>query len=130
MSMATTHDGPAAPEGAAGAARPVPVLDNRDPWQEAAACSDADTELFFPVGKGMLAAAEARQAKQICARCPVQPQCLRYALATGQEFGIWGGYDEDERRPLHLAWRASRGIPRQSGPDDGHRQKETQSWYR
>jgi WhiB family transcriptional regulator, redox-sensing transcriptional regulator len=121
LSIATTH-GPAAPEEAA--PRHVPLRDDRTPWQEAAACSDADTELFFPVGKGALAVAEARQAKQICARCPVQPECLRYALASGQEFGIWGGYDEDERRPLHLAWRARRG------PDHGHPQKETQSWFR
>jgi WhiB family redox-sensing transcriptional regulator len=129
MSMVTTY-GPAAPEGAAGAARPVHLRDHRDPWQDEAACSDADTELFFPVGKGGLAAAEARQAKQICARCPVRPECLMYALASGQEFGIWGGYDEDERRPLHLAWRSGRGVPRQSSPDDGHGQEEMQSWSR
>ena len=129
MSIAATH-GPAAPEGAAGAARAVTGRGKRLPGHGAAACRDADTELFFPVGTGRLAVAEAQRAKQICARCPVQRECLRYALATGQEFGIWGGYDENERRPLHLAWRKGRGVRRQPGPDDGHMEKEIQSWFR
>jgi hypothetical protein len=47
-------------------------------------------------------------AKAVCARCPVQRPCLTYALATRQEFGIWGGRDEDERRLLHRQWRQSR----------------------
>jgi hypothetical protein len=42
----------------------------------------------------------------------VRQRCLAFALATGQEFGIWGGYDEAELRALHreqhLAERADR----------------------
>jgi WhiB family redox-sensing transcriptional regulator len=37
-------------------------------------------------------------AKAICARCPVQPQCLAYALRVDETLGIWGGYTEVERR--------------------------------
>jgi WhiB family redox-sensing transcriptional regulator len=122
MSTVTTHAA-AAPDGAA-APRPVPAVNyDRASWRESAACSDADTEIFFPVGSGRLAAAETQQAKQICARCPVQQECLMYALASSQEFGTWGGYDETERRPLHLAWRNRHGVPRQAGPE-----KEMQSW--
>ena len=77
-------------------------------WQEAAACRQADPELFFPIGAAGKAAAEIQRAKTICSRCPVHRPCLIYALATGQEFGIWGGRDENERRLLHQQWRQSR----------------------
>lgn len=77
-------------------------------WQEAAVCRQADPELFFPIGSAGAAAAEIQRAKAICARCPVWRPCLTYALATSQEFGIWGGRDENERRLLHRQWRESR----------------------
>jgi WhiB family transcriptional regulator, redox-sensing transcriptional regulator len=78
-------------------------------WRRRAACRHVDTELFFPVGRGSRAMAETQQAKAICARCPVRQPCLAYALATGQAYGIWGGYDEDERRVLHRQRRESAG---------------------
>jgi len=34
-----------------------------------------------------------REAKAICAGCPVQPACLRYAHETGARSGVWGGED-------------------------------------
>jgi WhiB family redox-sensing transcriptional regulator len=77
-------------------------------WQEAAICRQADPEIFFPVGSAGPAAAEAQRAKAVCAGCPVHRPCLVYALATGQEFGIWGGRDETERRLLRRQWRQSR----------------------
>jgi WhiB family transcriptional regulator, redox-sensing transcriptional regulator len=69
-------------------------------WRDSAACRHVDTELFFPIGKAGAAVAETRRAKLVCAGCPVRRACLAFALATGQEYGIWGGYDEDERRQL------------------------------
>jgi WhiB family redox-sensing transcriptional regulator len=45
------------------------------------------------------------EARAICKRCEVQPQCLEYALATGEEVGIWGGKTEKERRLLRRARR-------------------------
>jgi WhiB family transcriptional regulator, redox-sensing transcriptional regulator len=30
----------------------------------------------------------------------VRPSCLTFALDTRQDYGIWGGYDEQERRIL------------------------------
>jgi WhiB family transcriptional regulator, redox-sensing transcriptional regulator len=74
-------------------------------WRELAACRDYDPELFFPIGKTGLGRAEVRQAKAVCAGCPVREQCLEFALGTGQEFGVWGGYDEDERRVLRRPLR-------------------------
>jgi WhiB family transcriptional regulator, redox-sensing transcriptional regulator len=40
------------------------------------------------------------EAKRICAGCPVQRECLEYALRVREPFGIWGGLNETERRAL------------------------------
>jgi WhiB family redox-sensing transcriptional regulator len=39
-------------------------------------------------------------AKAVCAMCPVRPECLTWALATGQDAGVWGGTSEEERRVM------------------------------
>jgi WhiB family transcriptional regulator, redox-sensing transcriptional regulator len=39
------------------------------------------------------------RAREICAACPVRADCLKYATAA-DEFGIWGGLDQEERRSL------------------------------
>ncbi|MBM02858.1 MAG: hypothetical protein CMH43_03980 [Micrococcales bacterium] len=36
----------------------------------------------------------------VCRRCPVVDECLRWALESGQDAGVWGGLSEDERRAL------------------------------
>jgi WhiB family redox-sensing transcriptional regulator len=66
-------------------------------WVERAACGGRlDLEpLFFPE-KGVPAAI----AKAMCGQCPVRVQCLDFALATHQEFGIWGGMSARERRRI------------------------------
>jgi WhiB family redox-sensing transcriptional regulator len=70
-------------------------------WRESAACRVLDPELFFPIGKAGIAIAEVQRAKAVCASCPVRQHCLTFALDTHQAYGIWGGYDEEERRILH-----------------------------
>ena len=41
----------------------------------------------------------------------VRGECLEYALANGEKFGIWGGLSERERRRLRRQRaQASRGI--------------------
>ncbi|MFI5756249.1 WhiB family transcriptional regulator [Streptomyces sp. NPDC051569] len=69
-------------------------------WLRQAACVDADPELFFPVGESGPAAEQAERAKRICHGCPVEKQCLEWALSTGRTSGVWGGTDEEERRRL------------------------------
>ncbi len=70
-------------------------------WRRRAACRGEDPELFFPVGSaGPAALAQIAEAKNICARCPVRRACLVFAMATRQEYGIWGGLTEDERSQL------------------------------
>jgi WhiB family redox-sensing transcriptional regulator len=64
-------------------------------WQERALCAQTDPEAFFPEKGG-----STREAKKICAGCEVRAECLEYALAHDERFGIWGGLSERERRRL------------------------------
>jgi WhiB family redox-sensing transcriptional regulator len=68
-------------------------------WRDAAACLEADPDLFFP-DDIRSARAQVKLAKLICRGCPVNATCLNWALASGEEAGIWGGLTEDERRRL------------------------------
>lgn len=68
-------------------------------WRNDALCRDLGAELFFPAGDQCLEAVEqAEAAKAVCRACPVQGPCLAFALSTKQQFGIWGGRTEEERR--------------------------------
>ncbi|MEC3977449.1 WhiB family transcriptional regulator [Amycolatopsis sp. H20-H5] len=69
-------------------------------WPESAACRDEDPELFFPVSDVGPGARQVEQARAVCARCPVQAQCLRHALDSGLDHGVFGGTTERERRTL------------------------------
>lgn len=69
-------------------------------WRHRALCRDEDPELFFPVGNSGPALLQIEEAKAVCMRCPVREQCLEFALASGQDAGVWGGLSEDERRSL------------------------------
>jgi WhiB family transcriptional regulator, redox-sensing transcriptional regulator len=74
-------------------------------WVHRARCKDEEPELFFPVGTTGPAATQIEQAKAICMQCEVRGQCLEWALATGQDAGVWGGMSEEERRALRRARR-------------------------
>ena len=74
-------------------------------WVHRARCKDEDPELFFPIGTTGPAAAQIDEAKAICMQCEVRAQCLEWALATGQDAGVWGGLSEEERRALRRARR-------------------------
>lgn len=53
-----------------------------------AACRTADPALFFPEAGDTGAEA---QAMDVCAGCPVRPQCYTRAVENGERWGIWGG---------------------------------------
>ena len=74
-------------------------------WQDEANCLGVDPDLFFPE-RG----ASTREAKEVCRGCVVREQCLEYALAHGEKFGIWGGMSERERRRI----RRARAIARRA----------------
>ena len=79
---------------------PEPVAQKPDPdrlaptteWMRHAACVNHDTDLWFPEH-----GQNARAAKKVCAVCVVKKPCLEYALANGEEFGVWGGKSVKER---------------------------------
>lgn len=86
--------------------------EDRD-WQQQAACRNAPPELFFsqhdcdnmcaPGCQGRKEPgrhARIRAAKAYCDECPVAVDCLLWSIDTGQQFGIWGGVTERERRRL------------------------------
>ena len=70
-------------------------------WQDNALCAQTDPEAFFPEKGG-----STREAKRICVNCEVRTQCLEYALAHDERFGIWGGLSERERRKLKRSFVA------------------------
>ncbi|GEL16956.1 hypothetical protein PA7_07930 [Pseudonocardia asaccharolytica DSM 44247 = NBRC 16224] len=75
-----------------------PPAESEQDWQEQALCAQTDPEAFFPEKGG-----STREAKRICAGCEVRAECLEYALAQDERFGIWGGLSERERRRLRRA---------------------------
>ncbi|QHY99683.1 Transcriptional regulator WhiB1 [Streptomyces sp. S4.7] len=81
-------------------------------WLRDAACAHADPELFFPVGDSGPAAEQAERAKEVCHSCPVERQCLEWALNTGRTSGVWGGTDDEERRRLRRNGRRRVPAPR------------------
>ena len=81
-------------------------------WRHHAACRDVDPELFFPIGNTGPALLQIDEAKQVCRSCPVTESCLRWALESGQDAGVWGGTSEDERRALKSRTAYSRSGAR------------------
>ena len=73
---------------------PGPSAPGLDERHSHGLCVSEDPEAFFPShgnpGTG---------ARQVCAACPVREECLNYATA-GDELGIWGSLDQQERRNL------------------------------
>lgn len=69
-------------------------------WREAGLCAQTDPEVFFPDKGGSTTSARA-----VCQSCDVRQQCLEYALAHDERFGIWGGLSERERRRLKRSRR-------------------------
>jgi len=64
-------------------------------FQDRAACTPDDFDLFFGEYASRIAAAKA-----ICATCPVIDKCRDFAINDNIEFGIYGGMTPDERKAL------------------------------
>src|ERR1700693_3743268 len=79
--------------------------DDTPDWKSQANCMGVDPDLFFPE-RGM----STREAKSVCRGCLVREDCLEYALANGEKFGIWGGLSERERRKIRRRRALERGV--------------------
>lgn len=64
-----------------------------------ALCRFADPEIFYP-GNRSSGWYTLEEARRICAKCPVQPECLRYAVTSftyDADYGIWAGTTRRQR---------------------------------
>lgn len=68
---------------------------DRADWVKQAECAGMATDLWFPQ-RG----ASTKEAKAVCAVCPVRQECLDHAMAVPERYGIWGGFSERERRRI------------------------------
>ena len=92
-------------------------------WREDIACRDADPDLFFPIGPTGAALRQMEEAKRICRACPVQIQCLAWALENGVADGVWGSTTPDERRVIRsLSIRKT--ISKEHGDDKSYHPAE------
>lgn len=64
-------------------------------WHEHANCKDLEVDVFFSLDEE-----DQREALARCNGCPVRAQCLEYAVDNREQYGIWGGTREQERRRL------------------------------
>jgi WhiB family redox-sensing transcriptional regulator len=85
-----------------------PASQDTDAWRTSALCRQTDPDLFFPVGTTGSALDHIAAAKAVCEACPVKDPCLRFAIETNQDNGVWGGTSEEERRGLRRAWLRER----------------------
>jgi WhiB family redox-sensing transcriptional regulator len=73
-------------------------------------CAETDPELFFPPKGG---SGVSTRAYDICHTCPVEAECLDFALRYRLD-GIWGGTSEIQRRRI----RRALGITAEPVSDD------------
>ena len=76
--------------------------DQDDGWFEQAACRSEDRRLFFEPEHESAKRRDRRvsAAKAVCATCPVRRECLSYALARPERYGVWGGLTTRERAQI------------------------------
>jgi len=70
-------------------------------WMESAVCRQIDSEMFFPDREnpntdGLISTI--RRAQTVCRSCPVQTECLDYALTNNEKYGIWAGINMNTAR--------------------------------
>jgi hypothetical protein len=76
----------------------------RPPWMAMGACRWHPDVDFFASSPNQ------ERAKTICGTCPVEDDCLAYALERYETEGVWGGKTPAERR--ELVPRRGPGRPR------------------
>lgn len=85
------------------------LLGDRPDWYDEAKCMGMETAVFFgdeedqqehSSHRPYLLPEQVREAKNVCASCPVIDECLTEALENDIEHGIWGGLHWKERQKL------------------------------
>jgi len=78
-------------------------LSGVDDWIAEAACRNQNTANFFILRGDPQQRVKRIEAYAICKTCPVQRECLDYAVIN-HELGIWGGTTDRERRIIRRNW--------------------------
>ena len=65
-------------------------------WRLRGRCSNDESGAWFMDPR----TPAARTARSVCSSCPVRARCLSAALLYGEEYGIWGGLDPEQRSAL------------------------------
>lgn len=80
-------------------------------WRDNAMCRYMGNELFFNYGKkrGKAAQLTIQEAVRVCRVCPVQKQCLNFAVSNNIMDGIWGGMTPQERATAGFCNGSPRG---------------------
>jgi WhiB family redox-sensing transcriptional regulator len=80
-----------------------------EPWILESKCADDvfPDDFFANEGPGL------QRALNICKTCPVRIQCADYAIRTDEQYGVWGGLTEADRRQIRTSRmrKSRRGIP-------------------
>lgn len=91
-------------------------------WQSRGSCvwlPEEDVRLFFkPAKQDRFSRPESPYSvhpriRQICGGCPVQRECLKWALDNNQD-GVWGGVDlrsPGRRKVVARDWNFPRAVP-------------------
>jgi WhiB family redox-sensing transcriptional regulator len=85
---------------------------DRPEWMDHGACVGANADLFFPP-RGTTA--PIKEAKAICADCPVRHDCLEWAIDHHEVHGVWGGTSAKERRVMRASPSRQRPINHGTG---------------
>ena len=65
-------------------------------WRDKALCKGRSDIFYHDVGGKTIT--NIKEAKEICARCPVFKDCLEFIHKTQDHHGIWAGMTPKERR--------------------------------
>ena len=76
-------------------------LSTRDPddWRHRAACIEVGHLPFFPEPNGW-PRIDYSPALKVCGSCEVAAECLEWALANDERYGVWGGLTPEQRTAI------------------------------
>lgn len=70
------------------------VPESDQTWRPRGICGTSEVDFFSP------RVADRAKAKKVCAECPVEVDCLNFAVINWEDFGVWGGTTGPERKAM------------------------------
>lgn len=68
-------------------------------WTEAALCAQVGGDTHYPE-QGGGNAGTLNEARRLCRACAVSTECLAYALANDERWGVWAGTTPNQRAKM------------------------------